>query len=260
MDFEHRKRRAAAIWTVGVNAVIISLLFIVIAWKEPNPPLPEYGVIIEFGLDDQGSGDISNQQQPEQETAEQTPTEETTREMVEEVPVEDTPTEEISNDATQEEGLVEAEETPAQNQQQQEEEEKQEETPVVNKDALYPGGGKGDDTEAGDKGSETGSVDDRALYGQEGGGGGASLNLTGWKWSQIPRPNDTTKETGEIVFEVTIDANGYVVSVVTVRKTVSPVVEKLYRDEVQKTEFIRTAETAPPSRSKGTITFKITGN
>ena len=44
--------------TSGVFHGLILLLFLIlVAWREPNPPLPEYGIEINLGFDDAGSGD-----------------------------------------------------------------------------------------------------------------------------------------------------------------------------------------------------------
>ncbi len=108
----------------------------------------------------------------------------------------------------------------------------------------------------GDKGNPEGKLDARALYGTQGGGNGASLDMTGWMWDFIPKPNDPTTESGRIVFEVKVDDQGEIIGVKTVEKTVSSTVEKIYRQAVEQLTFSRTSDnTVPASVSTGRITF-----
>lgn len=87
---------------------------------------------------------------------------------------------------------------------------------------------------------------------------GASLELVGWVWDMIPQPPDTTSETGKLVFEIIIDNIGEIIAVKTLEKTVSPLVEQLYKDTVAKLTFSRTTENkAYTPRSVGKVTFII---
>ena len=88
--------------SIGIHGLLIILFFLIMAWREPDPPVPEYGIELNFGLDAAGTGDI----QPEQPSA--TPQlieeqiiseeiiEETTEETPVEAPVEDLPVQEES--------------------------------------------------------------------------------------------------------------------------------------------------------------------
>ena len=60
-DLEKRNNRIGWITSVGIHAAVFLLLFFMVAWRAPNPPLPEYGIELNFGLDDQGSGDLQPQ-------------------------------------------------------------------------------------------------------------------------------------------------------------------------------------------------------
>jgi len=53
-----KNRVAAAVTTAGLQALLLVALFVLVAWRPPNPPLPEYGVELNFGLDAEGYGDI----------------------------------------------------------------------------------------------------------------------------------------------------------------------------------------------------------
>jgi len=117
----------------------------------------------------------------------------------------------------------------------------------------------GDNTDVqGDEGSDSGDIDARALYGTPGGGGGASLDLAGWIWDYVPKPQDTSDEYGRIVFEIKVDDQGEVIGVRTIEKTVSPKVEQVYREEVESLTFSPTSSnTMPAPISTGKITFII---
>jgi hypothetical protein len=61
--------------------------------------------------------------------------------------------------------------------------------------------------------------------------------LSGWRWDFEPNPPDTSNENGKIVFEIKIDDRGEIISVRTLEKTVSPEVERIYRQEVESLTF-----------------------
>lgn len=129
---------------------------------------------------------------------------------------------------------------------------------------VYPaktsgaGGKDGDSREAqkANQGDEDGTVGSRALYGNAG-GGGSTLQMNGWMWDSTPKPKDTSSESGKLVFQVVIDNKGNIVRVKTVESDVSPTLEKVYRDEVRKLTFSKTAGTSVANTSTGTITFVI---
>ena len=102
-------------------------------------------------------------------------------------------------------------------------------------------------------------IDERALYNK----GknctkqtGATLELRGWEWDTVPNPNDTTEELGRIVFEIKVDRNGEIVSIQTIEKTVTPMVEKIYADALRVLTFTKTTQT-PSNISTGKVTFVI---
>jgi hypothetical protein len=106
---------------------------------------------------------------------------------------------------------------------------------------------------------EIGTVHPGALYPYgDDGGGGSSLDLTGWRWDYIPRPNDRSREDGRIVFEIKVDDSGAIIGVRTLEKSVSPALEQLYRREVEKLTFSPTSSnTIPAPISTGKITFVV---
>jgi hypothetical protein len=101
------------------------------------------------------------------------------------------------------------------------------------------------------------TIDKRGLYkSAEHKKTGASLELVGWIWDSAPQPQDNTDEIGKIVFEVTIDDAGEIIAIKTLEKTVSPLVEQLYKDEVAKLTFSKTNKNMSYTpTSIGKITF-----
>ncbi len=44
--------------SLGIHIALLVLFIFLLAWKEPFPPLPEYGIEVSFGLEDAGSGEV----------------------------------------------------------------------------------------------------------------------------------------------------------------------------------------------------------
>ena len=287
-EFKDKDKRTGWLVSLAVHAVIVILFFFILAWQAPDPPLPEYGIELNFGLEESGSGfqqplvdptppAIDEQGEPEEQVVEEQ--EEIIEEQPETEPIEESAVEELP-DSQQEDSPVETQ--PAEEQvpvdpveeRVEEEEAKQAAEPVeepveqpkveekvIDANAIYPGSASqgSKENEAGDAGDPKGTVDSRALYGRSGGGGGGpSLDLAGWRWDYEPKPNDNSNENGRIIFEIKVDDNGEVVGVKTLEKTVSPSVEQLYRREVEKLTFSPLSSNAiPASISTGKITFII---
>ena len=104
-------------------------------------------------------------------------------------------------------------------------------------------------------------IDSRAIYGSQGSNTGAnegaSLALAGWTWDFEPEPKDNSDESGKIVYKIVVDEEGYLVKIETLTSTVSPAVERKYRESVQKLTFSKTGEYKAASLSTGTVTFII---
>ena len=284
--------------SIGIHAALLILFIFLLAWKEPIPPIPEYGIELNFGLDQAGSGDIqpttpvNNSEQEVEDPAPEEPAsspEETTPEpevesepqespqpqvqentetpAVEEVVTQPTPSPTVVKEKPKEQPKEEPKEEPKQ----------EKPKPKTNPAATYPNrtdgaqgtsgtnnqpsrSNQGDRAgETGDQGDPEGSLDSRALYGTPGGGGGgASLAMSGWNWDYLPKPADTSNESGRIVFEIKIDEDGEIISVRTIEKTVSDALVKVYRAEVVKLTFSPTSDNLRPApTSTGRITFII---
>ncbi|GEM_PF-134937 len=344
-DNSKRDRKAMTISLV-VHGVLAILFIFILAWREPDPPIPEYGIELNLGVLDPGSGSIQRETPPAQvdkptpdepidetsteametsttestdqieeiesetntedseaevsdEPVEETPeeivedpveevieepveepvenietfepespdfqepepTEETAPEVVEEFPVEE-PEEVIAEEPVTEEIIEEPEEET--NNQEVEaptsEESNLEGDAIDSVDPSSTNQGTEED-EVGDEGDPEGDIDARALYGTPGAADGAALELSGWDWDYLPKPNDTSDENGRIVFQITIDDAGYIIGIKTLEKTVTPAVEKIYRDEVLRLTFSPTSDNSRPApTSTGRITFIIKTN
>jgi outer membrane biosynthesis protein TonB len=285
MNPDNRRKEKTTAWAVslGLHTALILLFIFLVAWKEPFPPHPEYGIELNFGIDPAGSG-LEQPEQPPAEAVESVETPAPVQETAEPAPVE--PVEEVVEQSDEPDQLpdfddasspvpvekseakkvVKPEESkpksvpkPATETTKPAEKPRVEEKKVDTK-ALYPSASsQGNQTnKAGDAGNPEGAVDQRALYGKPGGGqGGPQLELAGWAWDKIPRPNDTSSESGRIVFEIKVNDLGEIVGVRTLETTVSPAVEQIYRREVYTLTFTPTSSTSIPPVSVGKITFLI---
>jgi len=105
------------------------------------------------------------------------------------------------------------------------------------------------------------AIDKRGLYHLRTGKGkqaGAMLELKGWQWDQVPKPDDTTTEYGKLIFEIKVDHAGEVVAIRTLEKTVSPLVEQIYADALRQLTFTKISPAKPYTAiSTGHVTFLL---
>jgi outer membrane biosynthesis protein TonB len=283
---EKKNKQIALVTTVGVHVLLFLLFLFVIAWRAPDPPLPEYGIELNFGTDDVGTGTI----QPEDPAGSQQPSEDEVEESNTDL---QEPEEQVQEEATQEESTPVQEQavTPQESTVAVKEEKKPETKPVekpkeqekkevvktetkpvettqkaqtqtTEKTTTDNKEGKpvshGDDAnKTGDKGDPRGELDNKALYGKQGGGNnGAGLALDGWTWDFVPNPNVPSNESGKIVFQIKVDDSGEIISIITLERSASIEAEKICRKEVEKLTFSKTGKNVPPI-STGRITFII---
>lgn len=285
---EKKNRRIGWSISIGLHALLLLLFFLMLAWREPDPPVPEYGIELNFGIDASGSGAIQPTQptnvpeepvEQEAEPQEMEPQEETSppemkeQEIINEENVEqpsetqpqESPesiqppvqTPEIKEEKIKEIKEIVKEEQVSRNSEINQNKETTGTTDEVLEDRTSAS--QGDDAGIeGDKGNTEGTVDSRALYGSQGGGGGPLLDLSGWIWDSEPNPHDTSNENGKIVFEIKIDDRGEIISVRTQEKSVSPEIERIYKQEVESLTFSPiSSNTRPAPVSTGKITFII---
>jgi protein TonB len=276
---EKKNKRIAAFTTVVLNALLLTLLLFVVAWRAPNPPLPEYGIELNFGVDTQGGGDLQpTEPVGSNEAIEDPEVEESQQE--EATPVESESTEPtVVNKQESPVTVKEAKEPPKEPVKEVKKEEKKNEpvktvekpkevaqtvyTPKTStdKNAADKAGqaeSQGDDKEKGDKGNPEGSVDANSLYGKKGGGdGGPSLDLAGWKWESVPKPTLADNvQSGRIVFKIKVNQYGEITSIIIDENSVGPEAARICRAEIEKLTFSKTG-TNVPEESIGKITFVV---
>jgi protein TonB len=93
--------------SIGTHIAVILLFIFLVAWRAPNPPLPEFGIELNFGTSDQGTGDIQPETAPAEAEQEEDALPDTPEEVAEEIVEEsiETPVEETTavSDAVAEE-------------------------------------------------------------------------------------------------------------------------------------------------------------
>jgi protein TonB len=156
-------------------------------------------------------------------------------------------------------------------------EKKPEEKPKIDSRAVYqgkstntstPGDGDGKQGTSGNQGDDIGKEGNKgvpggtegaAVYkGTPGGGdGGTGLDLAGWDWDYIPKPNIPDNQTGRIVFQIEVDGNGELIKYRKESGTVSAAAERACIEAIQKLTFTKKSGAKVPEISKGRITFVI---
>lgn len=281
---DRKNKQIAWITSVGIHGLLLVAFMLMMAWRAPNPPLPEYGIELNFGMDDQGGGEIQPETSPgaqeeanDQAEAEQTETAQPEEQVKEEVVPEKTDEpivskvespvvvkEEKKEPAKEvvKEKVVEAKPkvTPAE---EVKKIEKKETLPTEQKGTDTKKGdpttSQGDDGKQGDKGNPEGKLDAKALYGQQGGGGGGEgfgLSMSGWAWADQPQiPNLPDNEDGRIEFEIECDSEGEIIGITTIQRGLSAKAEQLLKEEIRKNSLMRTSAGKAPERSKGKVVF-----
>ncbi|MEM9329271.1 MAG: hypothetical protein AAGA85_26650, partial [Bacteroidota bacterium] len=282
---DRQRDRKSMMITGVVQLVLLAVLYVLVAWREPNPPIPEYGVELSFGVATGGNAAPPQEQpvaapSPAEQAAEEpeeaaTSAEPTTAEQ--DQPIEETTPGDLPIEDTSEPDAAEAEsnqsepvvaETPSETAQETTTEQVpavQQPAVAVTEDLAAPASENSDEESVGsgnDRGDEVqgepeAEIDQRALYGNVTGQEGASLQMSGWIWDFEPTPQDDSEESGRIVYTVTIDDEGYIIKIVPKTSTVSPSVEKYYRQAVERLTFSKTSSYKPAPTSTGTITFII---
>lgn len=291
MEKDKKYKRIGWATTAVVQLAMLILFYFLIAWKEPFPPIPTYGIELNFGFQETGAGDDtpqSSQVEPiEQEEAvdplnevseeEVATPEEISSEAVEEQ-ISETPefediqtpdvieaTKAVEEPVKTPKKVIETPKEPAKEPIKKAVEPVKEPVPV--QEALMPSNNSNaENKEAsqgdaaipkGDQGKEEGTIDGRAIYGSQGNSEGASLQLAGWTWGEPPKPNDKSLESGEIIYKITIDKDGYLTKIDLDKSTISPDIERVYRQSIDRLTFYKTDDNKPAANSTGYVKFII---
>ena len=253
MDTNKDLKRKAFWLTVTTNVIFFLMMMIIVAWKETYPPPEEYGIELGFETSELSEpSDILNESEDSFEEIEESSDdeiidEETTEEIIDSDEEEEIAEDEINNVYSDEESDLDllnenksiTEEKVSESS--ESEDNKEEETILKNK-----------------------IIDERALFNKNtsssSGSKGSSLEMQGWVWDIEPTPIDNSRESGKIVFEIIVDYYGEIVGLKTIETTLSPNIEKIYREEIYKLTFSPTNNNNPAELSKGKITFLIKNN
>jgi outer membrane biosynthesis protein TonB len=281
---ERSYKPQAAVISVIFHGLLL-MLFLLFALHTPDPPLGMMGgsgIALNYGTSDEGSGDLQtlNTPNPSPKDIESAPSNETPNLHAEETPVEavkaeETQKEEVIADNNEESPVVIKKEpvkkTPVVALDKTEKKkaeplttvttEKKTTNGTIGTEKAAGGNNNGDKTgKVGDQGSAKGSVDAKALYGNEGNGGagnggvGGNLDLAGWMWDDRPDVKDKSDESGKVVIGIKIDDQGEIVKVWKIESSLSPSVYKYYEDEVKKLSFSKIGNSAA-AFSEGKVTF-----
>ena len=265
--------------SMGIHAALLLGFFFMIAWTVPNPPpggSPD-GIAVNFGVDDFGMGE--NNEQPSVQNEAQ--------------PVKEEQQEEISKpiEADESEVVTTTEETPYKVEEKKDKKVKEtkkviepvkdpketkattdSKTATVAKPTLDSRNsmGNGDKNKAGDQGKETGTLNSKNYYGNGNsgnggdgpggngpGGDGTGLNMSGWRWTSAPKVKDNSGESGKIVFKITVDEEGTILTAYPVENQLSPSVTKIYKEAVMNLTLEKTSGSKAAENSTGYITFII---
>jgi outer membrane biosynthesis protein TonB len=265
-EYENRNNLIGWSVSIGFHLLLFLLMFFAMAWQRQIPPPPEYGMEVNFGLDDQGFGDVQemtpSSQEPQPKQASQAPAQEEEQQEEKAEPEKIIQgDEEVALKPVKTEAPVKTNPAPT-------ESPKTNPTKTASSQSLFPSDNGGSSSNnngnkpgtTGDMGKANGNPDVRGIYdGNPGkGSGGSSLDMAGWRWDSKPVVRDESNEEGRIVFEVKVDEEGNIVSVRPLEKSVSPALVRKYQKEVESLSFSRTSGGNNGAGATGRITFIIT--
>lgn len=289
---EKKNKRIGMITSLGIHGLLALLFILSMAWRAPDPPLPEFGIELNIGFDTEGTGDEQIDTETATETTQETqsedePVESTPEETAPEVQPEknETPVEEVVTSKLESDVVVKEEkkekpkeevkkvepEKPKEEPKKPEPEKvkveyKKEDAKVTDKATETKGTqplSEGDDkNKTGNKGDPKGTLNPDASYtGKPGGGAGGdglSLAMPGWAWADEPNINAITDtQPGKIVLEIECDADGEIVRVTAVERGLSPKTEQMLIEAIRKSSLMKTADGQAPDRSKGKVVFVL---
>ncbi len=247
-------KNKASLLTLLVNIIFFLVIFFMIAWKETIPPIPEYGIeigITEYIDDSENSesDDISNKNDKKEDN---------------DAEIEDEIKNELNNELVEDESIQSGDNVFEKENLDEDDLEDFNDTPIDKIETIKK---EVEDIEkenvekktTDEKLSSKKVIDSRSIYSEKSNSPtGASLDLQGWMWNSLPEPKDLSKENGKIIFEIFVNIYGEIENIRTLETTVTPSVEKVYKDEVLNLSFTPTSTNYNPADiSKGTITFII---
>lgn len=264
-DFEHKNDRKAARWALLATVLFAGVTVCALLWLglyRTFPPPPEYGIEVNLGYSEDGSGDFQafepdaspvEPSEPEQAQAE----EESVLAVSEEAPAlpkQDKPREKKK------------EQPRPQTVKEQKPQEKVEEPkePEINPMALYPGKRKGTEVsrqgetgKPGDQGKPNGDANAKGYTGS-GGSGGISFSLNGRTLMSLVKPQYDSEEEGTVVVRIYVDRNGKVTRAVPGAKGTTTMDGNLWKTAEKaalQSKFV--PKENAPDEQVGTITYRF---
>ncbi|MCS6968194.1 MAG: hypothetical protein RMJ44_05875 [Cytophagales bacterium] len=261
---EMRDRQLAGILTIVICAVLLVVFIFTVVWSPPDPPIPLYGIEINFGTVNAGSGSVQSRARPSS-----TPTSEELPPTMQPNPattqqVTESPLQKIESPVSPPPVATQDPHSPDIRQEQKNfPSAPGEQTQKLEQPSTWESG-KGSSQQShtanngnSDQGKPEGSLNTDALL-DGGSNGGTSLDLVGWTWETHPVVNDYSSETGRLEFEIRVDKNGEVVGVRLLFRSVSPSVARVYEEALREVTFRPTSAGSRPSITVGRVVFNIT--
>jgi outer membrane biosynthesis protein TonB len=268
------KRKSVAITVI----ILILIIFGIINFgmKYLDPP-EEYGLAINFGDSDVGSGEpveftkkiaVPKVIEKEEVVEEVEEVEEVSKEVIKEEIITDDTTE----DVPVVEKVEEVKEEPVKEVVKKEiPKEKPKPKPKPSKEttdalnSLLNGNasdgapkGEGDDAQKGVKGNEKGDPNSNKYYGNTGSGSGGNYNLAGRKALSKPIEQPNCQEEGVVVVRITVDKNGKVIKAVPGAKGSTNTADCLLKPAKEAAlKTIWNADDKAPSNQVGTIIYRF---
>jgi len=285
-SLERKSRIQSALITVVIQVLLFLAFYFMVVWEQPNPPTPTYGLELNLGFSDFGSGEpselspnsseipvteapVPGEIVPPTQTPIATSNATASKPKPSTSQAVSTQPSPIKGETVATPSTVKEEAKEASNNQKLVEHRK------LDQRAVFGAGGKsgkgsnpttasgqGNTKVSGDQGKPTGTVDSRALQGAGSGkgvagGAGYSLDLAGWDFASRPSINDrVSTRNGRIVFKITVDGSGKVVQALPLEYNVSNEVLAYYRQVVNQLDFKKSGGSAAEF-SNGKITFVI---
>lgn len=259
---EKKDRKAegmALLSTLLFGGVVVAVLLLCGMYR-PFPPPPEYGMEVNLGYMDEGSGDrqaydpvAEPQTVPVEPVAE--PEEDEVVTAAEEAPA--LPKKEKKPETRKKPQPVET-------QKPQEEVKETPKEPEINPMALYPGKRKGSEASSegqtgkpGDQGKPTGDANAHGYTGS-GGSGGISFSLNGRTLMSLVKPNYDSEEEGVVVVRIWVNKSGVVTRVqagVKGTTTLDGTLWKMAEKAAIQSQFVPKDDA--PDEQVGTITYRF---
>ena len=242
-----KENKGGIIGTILVNTSIIILLFF-LGFHTPLPLPEEEGILINFGYNETGLGDIEPEVKKEQ-IEKQTDASSSEEELMTSELDNTTPIEVHKSTKTEEkkEKVVE---------------EEKKEKRVVNPNVLFPPTDNSNNSNSqgvnggnGNQGSPDGGNSDN-YTGNGQGNSGISYSLKGRHHKGLPKPNYTGNEEGKVVVEITVNRDGIVTSATPGIKGTTTSASNLWnaaKVAALKTKFDKSASS--PKMQTGSITY-----